>query len=67
MRFYQVPAERERLIAASFPANNDRALLRRMIDESVEADKMGLDTHRDRDTVKFAYPAAILAAKKPAS
>jgi ubiquinone/menaquinone biosynthesis C-methylase UbiE len=65
--FYQVPAERERLIAASFPANDDRALLRRMIDDSVEGDRMGLAARRDRETVKFAYPAAILAAEKPAS
>jgi SAM-dependent methyltransferase len=64
--FYQVPAERERLIAASFPANDDRALLRRMIDESVEGDRMGLAARRHRDTVKFAYPAAILVAEKPA-
>jgi SAM-dependent methyltransferase len=64
--FYQVPAERERLIAASFPANDDRALLRRMIDEAVEGDRMGLVARRDRDTVKFAYPAAILVAEKPA-
>jgi SAM-dependent methyltransferase len=64
--FYQVPAERERLIAASFPENDDRALLRRMIDESVEGDRMGLAARSNRDTVKFAYPAAILVAEKPA-
>jgi len=66
MRFYQVPAERERLIAASFPANDDRALLRRMIDDSVEGDRMGIAARRDGETVKFAYPAAILVAEKPA-
>ena len=65
--FYQVPAERERLIAASFPANDDRALLRQMIDEAVEGDRMGLAARHDRDTVKFAYPAAILVTEKPAS
>jgi hypothetical protein len=65
-QFYQVPAERERLIAASFPANDERALLRRMIDEAVEGDRMGLTARRDRDTVKFAYPAAILVVEKPA-
>ena len=63
-RFYQVPAERERLIAASFPENDDRALLRRMIDESVEGDRMGLAARRSGDTVKFAYPAAVLVAEK---
>ena len=64
--FYQVPAEREKLIAISFPANDDRALLRRMIDDSVEGDRMGLAARNDRGTVKFAYPAAVLAAEKPA-
>ena len=63
--FYQVPAERERLIDASFPENDDRALLRRMIDESVEGDTMGLAARRSGDTVKFAYPAAILVAERP--
>jgi SAM-dependent methyltransferase len=54
--FYQVPTERERLIAASFPANDDRALLRRMIDEAVEGDRMGIVARRDRDTVKSPIP-----------
>src|SRR5262249_16382258 len=62
-RFYQVPVERERLIAASFPANDDRALLRLMIDECVDGDTMGVSARRDGDTVKFAYPAAILVAE----
>jgi len=39
----------------------------RMIDGAVEGDRMGLAARRDRDTVKFAYPAAMLVAEKPAS
>jgi hypothetical protein len=38
-----------------------------MIDGAVEGDRMGLAARRDRDTVKFAYPAAMLVAEKPAS
>lgn len=64
MRAYQVPAEREALIALSFPADNDRSLLRRMIDASVANDTMGLGSRSDGDTVKFAYPAVILTSKK---
>jgi SAM-dependent methyltransferase len=63
-RFYQVPAERDRLLAASFPANDDRALLRAMIDRSVNGDTMGVNSRRDGDTVRFDYPAVILAAVK---
>jgi len=62
-RFYRVPAERERLIAGSFPANDDRDLLRRMIDESVDGDLLAMQAHRDGDTVLLSYPAAILASR----
>ena len=64
-RFYQVPAERDRLIEMSFPLDDDRALLRDMIDRSVEGDAMGVNARRDGDTVRFEYPAAILVAAKP--
>lgn len=64
-RFFHVPTERDRLIAGSFPANGDRALLRRMIDESVEGDAMGMGSRRDRDTVLLAYPSVVLTARKP--
>jgi hypothetical protein len=37
-----------------------------MIDDSVEGDRMGIAARRDGETVKFAYPAAILVAEKPA-
>jgi ubiquinone/menaquinone biosynthesis C-methylase UbiE len=63
--FYQVVAERERLIAGSFPANDDRALLRRMIDEAVDGDTMGMGARRKGETVTLAYRAAILAVTKP--
>ncbi len=61
-----MPSERELLISVSFPAGDDRAGLRRMIDESVEGDTLGLDARRDGETVRLAYPAAILVARKPA-
>jgi hypothetical protein len=63
-RFYQVPAERDRLLAASFPANDDRALLRTMIDQSVVGDTMGVNARRDGNTVRFDYPAVVLVAVK---
>ena len=67
LAYYQVPAERERLIAASFPAGDDRERLRQMIDESVDGDRMGVNACWDGGTVKFQYPAVILVATKPTS
>jgi ubiquinone/menaquinone biosynthesis C-methylase UbiE len=63
-RFYGVPTERDRLIAMSFPAGDDRAGLRAMIDAAVESDMMGVGARRDGDTVRFAYPAVVLVAVK---
>jgi SAM-dependent methyltransferase len=63
-RFYQVPAERDRLLAASFPADADRTLLRTMIDSSVNGDTMGVNARRDGATVRFDYPAVVLVAVK---
>ena len=62
---YQLPAERERLIAMSFPVDDDRAQLRAMIDASVEGDGMGLGSRREGDTVHLSYPSVILVAVKP--
>jgi ubiquinone/menaquinone biosynthesis C-methylase UbiE len=64
VRFYDVPVERERLVAASFPAGEDRNALRAMLDASVGGDTMGLGARRDGDTMRFAYRAAVLVGTK---
>jgi SAM-dependent methyltransferase len=64
VRFYQVPAERERILAMAFPAGGDRDRLRAMLDAAVDGDTMGVNARRDGDTMRFAYPAAVLAAVK---
>lgn len=63
--FYKLPAERERLIALSFPDNDDRSTLRTMIDASVDGDTLGMGSIRHKDTVLLAYPSVILSASKP--
>ncbi len=64
MSFYGVAGERDRLVATSFPAGDDRARLRAMIDAGVEGDAMGVGARRDGDTVRFEYPAVVLVAVK---
>jgi hypothetical protein len=63
-RFYGVPAERDRLVATAFPAGDDRAGLRAMIDAAVEGDALGVGARRDDATVRFEYPAVVLVAMK---
>src|SRR5262249_7112559 len=62
--FYAVPAELERLLAMAYPAKNDRAGLRAMIEAAVDGDTMGVGARREGGTVRFEYPAAVLAAVK---
>jgi SAM-dependent methyltransferase len=61
---FQVPTEREALIEGSFPVGDDRAALRKMIDQSIDGDTMGLGAHRDGGTVRFSYPSVILVSSK---
>jgi SAM-dependent methyltransferase len=64
VRRYEVPAERERLIAMSHPVGDDRAGLRAMLDAAVEGDAMGVGARWDGDTMRFAYSATVLVAVK---
>lgn len=63
--FFKVPAERDALVDHSFPEGDDRILLQKMIEESVDGDSMGLSTYRDGDTVRFTYPSVILVSEAP--
>ena len=65
-RFYRVQAELEGLLKVSFPAEGDREIVRRMIVDSVAHDSLGLATRLDGGRYKFAYPAVVLVARKPA-
>ncbi len=60
---FQVIYGREPLIAKSFPANDDRDLLCRMIDDLIATDALDVGT-RPGET-RFIYPAVVLAATKP--
>ena len=61
---YAVPAEISDVIERSFPVNNDRAGLRRLIEESVAGDTMGVGARLGEKGVEFSYPAAVLSAVK---
>jgi len=39
-------------------------MLRRMIDESVDGDRLGMQSRREGDTVRLSYPSVILTATR---
>lgn len=63
-RFYSAAFELGRLVEGSFPAGDDRAGLRAMLEASVEGDALGMDARREGDKTWFTYPAAVLVAVK---
>jgi ubiquinone/menaquinone biosynthesis C-methylase UbiE len=66
MHRFEVPTERDSLVARSFPVNGDRDGLCRMITEAADTDAMGVNARREKDTVVFGYQSVVLVATKPA-
>ena len=60
---FEVSYERDVLVAKSFPANDDRDALRRMIDELIGND--ALETGTAPGGAAFIYPTAVLTAIRP--
>ena len=59
---FQVTYERERQIAKSFPVEDDREKLRRMIDALIATDAMDVGTVPGG--TRFTYPSVVLTATK---
>jgi SAM-dependent methyltransferase len=59
---YDVRGELESLLATSFPAAGDEAMIRRMFADSLVDDGLGMKTRRKDDRMLLSYPIAILAA-----
>lgn len=61
-RYYDVRAELEGLLATSFPAPGDLPVIRKMFEDSLADDGLGMKTRRKGDKILLSYPIAILAA-----
>ncbi len=59
---FQVTYERERQIAKSFPVEDDREKLRRMIDALIATDAMDVGTVPGG--TRFTYPSVVLTVTK---
>jgi SAM-dependent methyltransferase len=60
--YYDVRADLDGLMATSFPAPGDDAVVRQMFANSIADDGLGMKTKRKGDRILLSYPIAILAA-----
>ena len=62
--FYELRDEVRNLLARSFPNPGDEAKVTEMFVASVADDRLGIPVCRDGDRLEYAYPVAILAARR---
>jgi ubiquinone/menaquinone biosynthesis C-methylase UbiE len=62
--FYRLDAEVEGLLQRSFPNPGDDVKIRDMFRASLDDDRLGVGARRDGDTIRFAYPVAVLVADR---
>lgn len=63
---FRVPYRAADMVAASFPADDDRAALLAAIEASVEDNRLGMHARREADGVVVSYSAVVLCAMKGA-
>jgi ubiquinone/menaquinone biosynthesis C-methylase UbiE len=61
--YYDVRGDLEGLLATSFPAPGDEAVIRKMFADSVADDGLGMKTKLKGERVLLSYPIAIFAAE----
>lgn len=62
---YRLEGELEGLLTRSFPRPEDVAEIRRLFAESLETDILDISARRDGSSIRYSYPVAVLAARKP--
>jgi len=62
--FYELRDEVKNLLARSFPNPGDEAKITEMFASSVVDDRLGIPVRRDGERLEYAYPVAILAARR---
>jgi ubiquinone/menaquinone biosynthesis C-methylase UbiE len=62
--FYELRDKVENLLARSFPNPGDEARITEMFARAAEDDTLGIAVRRENDSLRYAYPVAILAATR---
>ena len=64
--FYRLDVELERLLTASCTKPDDAATVRKMFEDDLGANRLGVGANRQDDGIHFAFPIVIIAGQKPA-
>jgi len=64
--FYEARDEIRNLLARSFPNPGDDVKIIQIYSASAEDDRLGIPVSREGDRINYAFPVAILAARRPA-
>jgi SAM-dependent methyltransferase len=62
--FYELRDEVRNLLRRSFPNPGDDVKIIAMFSASAEDDRLGIPVRREGDRINYAYPIAILAARR---
>jgi SAM-dependent methyltransferase len=62
--FYELRDDVKNLLARSFPNPGDEAKIIDLFSASIADDRLGIPVRRDGDRLEYAYPVAILAARR---
>jgi SAM-dependent methyltransferase len=65
--FYELRDEVKNLLARSFPNPGDDLKIIDLFKRSAVDDRLGIPIDVDGDTIRYAYPVTILAARRPAA
>jgi hypothetical protein len=65
--FYELRDEVKNLLARSFPNPGDELTIIDLFKRSAVDDRLGIPIEVDGDTIRYAYPVTILAARRPAA
>ncbi|MGH7353482.1 MAG: class I SAM-dependent methyltransferase [Candidatus Rokuibacteriota bacterium] len=61
---YRLEGELDGLLSRSFPRREDVPTLRRLFEDSLADDRLGIAARRDGNRIRYGYPVAVLAATR---
>ena len=62
--FYKLDVELERLLTASCTKPDDAQKVRRIFEDDLGVDRLGVETNRQDDGIHFAFPNVIMVGRK---
>jgi ubiquinone/menaquinone biosynthesis C-methylase UbiE len=60
--YWRMKVDVEELLLRSFPVADSESTIRRMFEESIDGDTMGLETYREHGRVRFFYSNVVLSS-----